>query len=176
MPLFGLKNWLRSSTGQNISQHSKKKPKKGCNSLGFFSTYSNTPILVKIYFRMSSHCVSSEGRQMPEEICLEVLSDILSVLWWEKHLIAGFMRTRAELEFHHDKSHQMRNASCELRDAPSFEHPYCHLYSISVIARQMERLLCRGWAVLMEAVVEEQRTHRHLQRRFPLSYLIANNQ
>jgi len=27
------------------------------------------------------------------------------------------MRTRAELEFDHDKSHQMRNARCEMRPA-----------------------------------------------------------
>ena len=34
------------------------------------------------------------------------------------------MRIRAELEFYHDKSHQMRNAKCEMRNAPSFERPY----------------------------------------------------
>ena len=33
------------------------------------------------------------------------------------------MRIRAELEFYHDKSHQMRNARCEMRNAPSFERP-----------------------------------------------------
>ena len=51
---------------------------------------------------------------MREEICLQVLSNIL---------VAGFMGTPAGLEFDHDKSHQMRNARCEMRDAPSFERP-----------------------------------------------------
>ena len=32
-------------------------------------------------------------------------------------LVAGFMGTRAGLEFDHDKSHQMRNARCEMRPA-----------------------------------------------------------
>jgi len=43
--------------------------------------------------------------------------------------VAGFMRTRAEPEFEHDKSHQMRNARCEMRNAPSFERSYSSVTS-----------------------------------------------
>ena len=73
-----------SRTGENISQHSnlgdKTTKEKVIIPLNYFSTYSNTPIVFITHFKTLSHGVSSEGMQVHEEICLQVLSNILSVV------------------------------------------------------------------------------------------------